>query len=104
MKLIHQLVGQLIGQFVFWLIGQFVCQQHISLKALPLLPPTPPTPFIHTEAIAASIAKLSTVNPVLGAIPPEPDASEKRLSRVQRTTLAQLGSGSCKLLNDFKMT
>ena len=43
MKLIHQLVGQLIGQFVFWLIGQFVCQQHVSLIAFPPVPSTPPT-------------------------------------------------------------
>ena len=58
---------------------------------------------IHTDAIAASIVKLSVENPVLGAVPPEPDTSEKRLSRVQRTTLSQLRSGNCKFLNDYKL-
>ena len=58
---------------------------------------------IHTDAIAASIVKLSVENPILGTVPPEPDLSEKRLSRVQRTTLSQLRSGSCKLLNDYKL-
>ena len=59
---------------------------------------------IHTDAISASIKKLSVVNPVLGATPPLISDSEKRLTRFQRTTLAQLCSGSCRLLNDYKVT
>ena len=54
---------------------------------------------IHTNVIA----KLSTENAVLNAVPPEIDATEKRLTRIQRTTLSQLRSGSCKLLNNFKV-
>ena len=59
---------------------------------------------IHTDAIANSIKKLTVVNSVLGAVPPPVSDSEKRLTRLQRTTLAQLRSGSCRMLNDYKVT
>ena len=55
---------------------------------------------IHTNAVASSISNLS-VNPVLGHSPPEIAPSEKRLTRLQRTTLSQLRSGHCKLLNEY---
>ena len=57
---------------------------------------------IHTQAVKNTISKLD-VNPLLGATPPPVSSSESRLSRTQRTTLAQLRSGHCKLLGDYKV-
>ena len=57
---------------------------------------------IHTSAVSATIANLAP-NPVLGAKPPPISASEKNLSRIQRTTLSQLRSGHCKFLGDYKV-
>ena len=58
---------------------------------------------IHTKSVAATIASLTSVNDVLGEIPPIVADSEKSLNPLQRRTLSQLRSGSCKLLNDYKM-
>ena len=41
-------------------------------------------------------------NPMLGAIPPPISPSEKRPTRVQRTTLAQR-PGHCRFLGDYKV-
>ena len=57
---------------------------------------------IHTSAVRDSIRSLGP-NPLLGVCPPPIAASEKRLSRIQRSTLAQLRSGQCQLLNDYKV-
>ena len=57
---------------------------------------------IHTEAVKKSIAKLEP-NPLLNAPPPPISPSEATLTRKQRTTLAQLRSGQCQLLNDYKV-
>ena len=57
---------------------------------------------IHTDAVRKSIASLGP-NPLLGVSPPPIAASEKFLSRIQRSTLAQLRSGQCHLLNDYKV-
>ena len=57
---------------------------------------------IHTEAVRKSIAKLEP-NPLLNAPPPPISPSEATLTRKQRTTLAQLRSGQCQLLNDYKV-
>ena len=55
---------------------------------------------LHTEAVTNTIAKLSK-NPILESNPPPIASSESRLSRKQRSTLAQLRSGQCHLLNDY---
>ena len=57
---------------------------------------------IHTQAVNNSISKLAP-NPLLGATPPPISPSESRLPRNQRTTLAQLRSGHCRLLGDYKV-
>ena len=58
---------------------------------------------IHTSAISASIAKLQVPNVVLGSVPLAISPSEVSLPRIQRTTLAQLRSGHCKMLNDYRV-
>ena len=55
---------------------------------------------LHTEAIGNTIAKLGD-NPILNARPPPIASSEAQLTRKQLSTLAQLRSGQCHLLNDF---
>ena len=55
---------------------------------------------IHTEAVSSAISRLGN-NPVLNTPPPEISQSEKRLNRMQRTTLAQLRSGHCKLIREY---
>ena len=55
---------------------------------------------LHTEAVSNTIAKLGK-NPILDTNPPPIASSESRLSRKQRSTLAQLRSGQCHLLNDY---
>ena len=55
---------------------------------------------IHTSAVRDSIRSLGP-NPLLGVCPPLIAPSEKRLSCFQRSTLAQLRSGQCHLLNDY---
>ena len=57
---------------------------------------------IHTQAVRSTISKLG-VNPLLGAPPPPISPSERRLMRIQRTTLSQLRLGHCKLLGDYKV-
>ena len=57
---------------------------------------------IHTSSVASSIAALGN-NRLLGAPPPPISTSEISLSRGQRTTLSQLRSGFCKLLNDYRL-
>lgn len=57
---------------------------------------------IHTESVAATISRLDP-NRLLGAPPPPISPSESRLTRVQRTTLAQLRSGHCRLLGDYRV-
>ena len=51
-----------------------------------------------TKKIAESLA-----NVILGTIPPAISPSEISLPRIQRTTLAQLQYGHCKLLNVYKV-
>ena len=55
---------------------------------------------LHTEAVASTISKLGN-NPVLEAPPPPIAPSEATLTRRQRSTLSQLRSGQCHLLNDY---
>ena len=55
---------------------------------------------IHTKFVRSTINSLD-VNPILGAAPPPIVPSEKRLSRIERTTLAQLRSGDCQPLNNY---
>ena len=57
---------------------------------------------IHTQAVQNTISALGP-NPLLGTLPPSVSPSEKRLSRIQRTTLAQLQSGHCHFLGDYKV-
>ena len=57
---------------------------------------------LHTSAVRKSIDKLGP-NPLLGVVPPPIAPSEKTLSRLQRSTLSQLRSGQCHLLNDYKV-
>ena len=57
---------------------------------------------IHTSAVAASINRLG-VNPLLGTRPLPISPSERRLSRPQRTTLSQLRSGHCQLMQDYRV-
>ena len=51
---------------------------------------------VHTVSVASTISRLEP-NRLLGTRPPI-SPSESRLSRIQRTTLAQLRSGHCRLL------
>ena len=57
---------------------------------------------IHTQSVQCTISSLG-VNLVLGGKPPAIAASERRLPRSHRTTLAQLHSGHCQSLNDYLM-
>ena len=57
---------------------------------------------IHTDSVAAAISNLDA-NPILGRKPPDISPSEIRLTRSQRTTLYQLRSGHCKLLQEYAM-
>ena len=57
---------------------------------------------IHTQSAQNTINSLGS-NPVLGEKPPAVAASERRLPRSHRTTLAQLRSGFCQSLNDYLM-
>ena len=56
---------------------------------------------IHTAAVTESIAARG-INGVLGAPAPPVREEEKQLSRKTRRTLAQLRSGYCHSLNDYK--
>ena len=55
---------------------------------------------LHTDAVANTISKLGA-NPILGTLPPAIAASETTLTRRQRSTLSQLRSGQCHLLNYY---
>ena len=57
---------------------------------------------IHTDFVAASISRLGN-NDLLGCRPPPVSPSEGRLTRLQRTTLAQLRSGHCRFMHDYKL-
>jgi hypothetical protein len=56
---------------------------------------------IHTVAVANTINKQSA-NVLLGGRPPPINKEESNLSRFQRTTLCQLRSGYCRLLNSYR--
>ena len=56
---------------------------------------------LHTTIVAKTIDSLRP-NVILGGCPPPIDKSEKQLSRHQRTTLAQLRSGHCRLLHSYQ--
>jgi hypothetical protein len=56
---------------------------------------------LHTDAVTSSIASYAP-NRVLGTRAPPVARSERSLPRRARTTLAQLRSGFCKLLNSYK--
>ena len=56
---------------------------------------------LHTTIVTKTIDSLRP-NVILGGRPPPTDKSEKQLSRHQRTTLAQLGSGRCRLLHSYR--
>ena len=58
---------------------------------------------IHTRAVQEAIDSYG-VNPVLGRKPPDTDLNigERNLSRIERTRLAQLRSGYCKLLKSYQ--
>jgi hypothetical protein len=56
---------------------------------------------LHTATVESTRANYRP-NKVLGQQPPPIDISEERLSRGARTTLAQLRSGYCKLLNSYQ--
>ena len=57
---------------------------------------------VHTNSVASTISNLAN-NSLLDQKPPEISPSEIRLTRHQRTTLAQLRSGHCKLLREYAM-
>ena len=56
---------------------------------------------IHTMTVNQAIASLGR-NVVLDDRPPAINISEKELTRKERTTLAQLRSGHCRLLGSYK--
>ena len=56
---------------------------------------------IHTRAVENAIQE-SSDNPVLGAPAPEVNFEERELQRATRTTLAQLRSGYCSSLNEYR--
>ena len=56
---------------------------------------------VHTAAVSKSRRK-QTVNRVLRDRPPDISETETSLRRPQRTTLSQLRSGHCHLLNSYK--
>ena len=55
---------------------------------------------LHTEAVRSAIGSYAP-NKILGAPPPEVHKDERLLPRRTRTSLAQLRSGYCKLLNSY---
>ena len=57
---------------------------------------------VHTSSVAKSISNLEP-NRLLGTRPPPISPSESRLTWMQRTTLAQLRSGHCRLLGVYKV-
>ena len=57
---------------------------------------------VHTESVSKSISNFDP-NRLLGTRPPPISPSESRLTRMQRTTLAQLRSGHCRLMGDYKV-
>ena len=56
---------------------------------------------IHDNAVKQVVDNWE-VNPILGTLPPPVHKSESQLSRAQRSTLAQLRSGHCRLLESHK--
>ena len=56
---------------------------------------------IHTMAVNQAVTSLGR-NVVLDDRPPAINISEKELTRKERTTLAQLRSGHCRLLGSYK--
>ena len=57
---------------------------------------------LHTESVTRTIGELEP-NPLLGERPPSISPSETTLTRRQRSTLAQLRSGQCHLMNDYQV-
>ena len=57
---------------------------------------------LHTESVQQTINRLEP-NPLLDTRPPPISPSETTLTRKQRSTLAQLRSGQCHLLNDYQV-
>ena len=57
---------------------------------------------IHTNAVASAISN-HEFSRVLGGPRPDIDPSESSLSRAERATLAQLRSGTCQCLQDYKL-
>ena len=56
---------------------------------------------LHTEIVARTISSYQP-SVILGGRPPPVSAVEVQLTHQQRTTLAQLRSGYCRLLNSYK--
>ena len=54
-----------------------------------------------TESVQQTIDRLEP-NPLFGVLPRSISPSETTLTRKQRSTLAQLRSGQCHLLNDYQ--
>ena len=77
-------------------------EQHLSDSAVDPYSYKNTLRSIHSQSVANTIATLDP-NPLLGTRPPAISPSEKRLTRRQRTTLAQLRSGHCRLLGDYKI-
>ena len=77
-------------------------QQFLTNGVIELDDYKPALDSLHTSAVRASIDKLGP-NRLLGVVPPPIAASENSLSRLERSTLAQLRSGQCHLLNDYKV-
>ena len=53
---------------------------------------------IHTDAVNQAVNSQERKNELLDDCPPPINTSEKDLTRKERTTLAQLRSGHCRLL------
>ena len=57
---------------------------------------------LHTDAVDKAV-KCHERNMVLDGLPPPISSSEKELTRKERSTLAQLRSGYCRLLGSYKI-
>ena len=56
---------------------------------------------LHTKTVETALGTFS-INKVLGRCPPEVDVTEKYVPRAIRTTLSQLRSGHCCVLNSYR--
>ena len=57
---------------------------------------------LHTDAVDKAV-KRHERNVVLDGRPPHISSSERNLTRKERSTIAQLGSGYCRLLDSYKI-